>query len=211
MLASLTIGAREWVWPAILVFAVGAGLALWGYARVNAAASTRWAGLLLRVVGLAALAACLVDPMWTDTQPRPGANTFAIVADNSQGMEIKDQGAAKTRGAELLDLVAKDKAPWQMKLAETFQLRRYLFDSRLLSTRDFGELKFDGRSSAIHTALAELGDRYKGQPLAGILLFTDGIATDLPAPQQPGLPPIYPVMMGKEGALRDLSVVNVSA
>src|SRR6476646_862279 len=134
MLASLTIGAREWVWPAVLVFAAGAALALWGYARVNAAPSTRWAGPLLRLVGLAALAACLVDPMWTDTQPRPGANTFAIIADNSQGMQIQDRGATKTRAAELRGLVAQDKAPWQMKLAETFQLRRYLFDSRLLST-----------------------------------------------------------------------------
>src|SRR5687767_10662895 len=165
MLASLTIGAREWVWPAVLIFAAGAGLALWGYARVNAPSSTRIAGFALRVIGLAALAACLVDPMWTSNQPRPGANTFAIVADNSQGMEIQDRGETKTRAAQLRDLVAQDKAPWQMKLAETFQLRRYLFDSRLQSTRDFGELKFDGRSSAIHNALAELNERYRGQPL----------------------------------------------
>ena len=212
MLASLTIGAREWVWPAVLVFAAGAALAIWGYTRVNASKQTRLTGFILRVLGLAALAACLVDPMWTDSQPRPGANVFAIVADNSQGMEIKDRGAAKTRGAELRDLVAQDKAPWQIKLAETFQLRRYLFDSRLVSTRDFSELKFDGRSSAVHSTLADLAERYRGQPLAGVLLFTDGDATDLPPPQpQAGLPPIYPVMIGKEGALRDLSVVNVTA
>src|SRR3569832_2703621 len=112
MLASLTIGARVGVWPAVLVFAAGAALAIWGYTRVNASAQTRLVGLVLRVLGLAALAACLVDPMWTDSQPRPGANVFAIVADNSQGMEIKDRGAAKTRGSELRDLVAQDKAPW---------------------------------------------------------------------------------------------------
>jgi uncharacterized membrane protein len=149
--------------------------------------------------------------MWTASQPRPGANTFAILADNSQGMEIQDRGEPKTRAAQLRDLVAQDKAPWQMNLAKTFQLRRYLFDSRLLSTRDYGELKFDGRSSAIHHALADLAERYRGQPLAGVLLFTDGNATDLPSPQQAGLPPIYPVLLGKEGALRDLSIVSVSA
>jgi uncharacterized membrane protein len=186
-------------------------LALWGYARVNASRSTRLTGLALRIIGLAALASCLVDPMWTASQPRPGANTFAIVADNSQGMEIQDRGETKTRAAQLRDLVAQDKAPWQMQLAKTFQLRRYLFDSRLLSTRDYSELKFDGRSSAIHHALADLTERYRGQPLAGVLLFTDGNATDLPSPQQAGLPPIYPVLFGKEGALRDLSIASVSA
>jgi uncharacterized membrane protein len=211
MLASLTIGAREWVWPAIFIFAAGSALAIWGYTRVNASLGTRLLGLILRVAGLAALAACLLDPLWKDTQPRPGANVFAIIADNSQGMEIQDRGATKTRGAQLRDLVAQDKAPWQIKLAETFQLRRYLFDSRLSSTRDFSELKFDGRASAIHSALADVAERYRGQPLAGVLLFTDGNATDTAPPQQPGLPPIYPVMMGREGGLRDLSIVSVNA
>jgi hypothetical protein len=209
--ASLTISAREWVWPAVLIFIIGMALAFWSYRRSPAAASTRRIGLLLRAIGLAALAACLVDPMWTDTQPRPGANTFAILADNSQGMAIQDKGAAKTRAAQVTDLVAQDKAPWQMTLAETFQLRRFLFDTRLLSTRDYSELKFDGRATALHTALADLAERYRGQPLAGVLLFTDGNATDLPSDKTQSLPPIYPVLIGREGALRDLSVVNVSS
>jgi hypothetical protein len=211
MLASLTIGAHEWVWPALIFFGVGAALAIWSYAQGNVSASTRVAALILRLAGLAALAACLVDPMWTDSQPRPGANTFAVVADNSQGMEIQDRGATKSRAAQLRELVGQDKAPWQIKLAETFQLRRYLFDSRLISTRDFGELKFDGHASGIHSALNELAERYRGQPLAGVLLFTDGNATDIAPPQQPNLPPIYPVLIGREGSLRDLSIVSVSA
>jgi uncharacterized membrane protein len=211
MLASLTIGAHEWLWPAIIIFVVGLALASWSYTRVNAAPATRLLAFILRLTGLAALAACLVDPLWTDTQPRPGANTFAIVADNSQGMEIQDRGATKSRAAQLRDLVGHDKAPWQIKLAETFQLRRYLFDSRLVSTRDFGELKFDGRASAIYSSLNELAERYRGQPLAGVLLFTDGNATDTAPQNNPNLPPIYPVMMGREGALRDLSIISVSA
>ena len=209
--ASLTISAHEWVWPAVFIFLAGLGLATWSYLRSPATAGTRNLGLLLRTVGLAALAICLVDPMWTETEPRPGANTFAILADNSQGMVIQDKGEAKTRSAQVTDLVAQDKAPWQMTLAETFQLRRFLFDSRLLSTRDYSELKFDGRASALHTALTELGERYRGQPLAGILLFSDGNATDLPTDKLQGLPPIFPVLIGREGALRDLSIVSVSS
>jgi hypothetical protein len=209
--ASLTISAHEWVWPAVFIFLAGLGLAIWSYLRSPATSGTRNLGLLLRTVGLAALAICLVDPMWTETEPRPGANTFAILADNSQGMVIQDKGSVKTRSAQVTDLVAQDKAPWQMTLAETFQLRRFLFDSRLLSTRDYSELKFDGRASALHTALTELGERYRGQPLAGILLFSDGNATDLPSEKLQGLPPIYPVLIGQEGALRDLSIVSVSS
>ena len=209
--ASLTISAPEWVWPAIVFFLAGLGLAIWSYRHSPATSSTRRLGLSLRAIGLAALAACLIDPKWTETEPRPGANMFAILADNSQGMAIQDNGAAKTRSAQVTDLVAQDKAPWQMTLAETFQLRRFLFDSRLLSTRDFSELKFDGRATALNTALADLGERYRGQPLAGVLLFTDGNATDLPSDKLQSLPPIYPVLIGREGALRDLSIVSVSS
>lgn len=212
MLASLTIAAREWIWPAVGIFGAGVLLALFSYWRSPGAASTRTAAFFLRTLGLAALAVCLVEPRWTESQPRPGANTFAIVADNSQGMKIQDNGAAQSRSAQLHGLVAEDKAPWQMTLAETFQLRRFLFDNRLTSTRDFSELNFEGRASAIHTALADLGERYRGQPLAGILLLTDGNATDLPpANQLLNSAPVYPVLIGKESALRDLSILSVSS
>ncbi|MCX6950672.1 MAG: hypothetical protein NTV51_00550, partial [Verrucomicrobia bacterium] len=101
---------------------------------------------------------------------------------------------------------------WQASLAETFDLRRYVFDARLQATNDFHELTFDGRSTAMGSALRTLSERFQGRPLAGVLLFTDGNATDLPGgtlPDLKGLPPIYPVVIGKKDAVRDISVQQV--
>jgi hypothetical protein len=53
-----------------------------------------------------------------------------------------------------------------------------VFDARLQATNDFHELAFDGRSSALGSALRSLTERFQGRPLAGVLLFTDGNATD---------------------------------
>lgn len=91
-------------------------------------------------------------------------------------------------------------------------MRRYAFDARLQSVRDFGELGFDGRSTALRAALRTVKERFANRPLAAVVLFTDGNATDLgdDALDLSGLPPIYPVVIGREGAIRDVSLHNVT-
>ena len=44
---------------------------------------------------------------------------------------------------------------------------------------DFAGLRFDGDASHLAGALRTLADRFRGAPLAGVLLFTDGNATDV--------------------------------
>src|SRR6185295_13198401 len=76
---------------------------------------------------------------------------------------------------------------------------------------DFSTLNFEGRETALGRALKSVGERFQGQPLAGVLLFTDGNATDLEHGfSESGLPPVYPVLLGKESQLSDLALDNVS-
>ncbi len=212
MLASLLISGREWFWPV----AAGLGVALlflaWGYRRAPASGPVRWVCFALKLAGLLTLAACLLELLWTRQRARPGANFFAVVADNSQGMQIKDGGSSQSRGEALRALLGGKPAKWLGQLDEDFQVRRYFFDSRLQGTRDFSELAFDGRASAIGAALRSLTERYQGQPLAGVLLLTDGNATDLPDGPSPlaGLPPVYPVVMGDGTSLKDIAVEKVT-
>jgi uncharacterized membrane protein len=128
------------------------------------------------------------------------------------GLQIHDRGEAKSRGEVLRENLTAAHAGWQEKLATTFQLRRYLFDSRLQGSKDFNDLHFDGRASAIQTSLNMLRERFQGQPLAGVLLFSDGNATDAQdgVVNLPNLPPVYPVLIGKAGSVRDLALGKVS-
>jgi len=212
MFAAVVIAGRSWVLPAMVLLAVALALLAWTYLRAPADKLIRTTCAFLKLLGLAALLACLLEPLWTTNRARPGANFFAIVADNSQGLNIKDRGETTTRGAALTNLLATSSGDWQEKLAKNFQVRRYLFDSRLQSTRDFSELAFDGRASAIGGALRTIGERFRGQPLAGVLLLTDGNATDLPDGKLDahGLPPIYPVVIGRDDTINDLAIQKVS-
>ncbi|MBI2925605.1 MAG: hypothetical protein HYY24_07870 [Verrucomicrobia bacterium] len=210
-LATLLISGREWLLPALGLVGATLLVLLWAYLRGAVSGGVRAACLVLKALGLLALAACLLEPLWSGQRAKPGANFFAVVADNSLGMQIKDRGATLSRGEVLRELLLGTAPTWQGKLEENFQVRRYFFDSRVQATRDFSELAFDGRSSAIGAALQAIAQRYQGQPLAGVLLLTDGNATDLPdgAPDLAGLPPIYPVVLGTDEPIKDIAVQRV--
>jgi uncharacterized membrane protein len=182
---------------------------IWSY-RAAPPGLPRYLCPFLKLLGVAALAACLLEPLWSGQRARPGANLFAIIADNSQGLQIKDRGATQTRGEFLRGLLNPQSASWQGTLEENFELRRYFFDARLQATKDFAELAFDGRASAIGSALHSVAERFHGRPLAGVLLLTDGNATDLhAAPDLNGLPPIYPIVIGSPEPIRDIAVQQV--
>jgi uncharacterized membrane protein len=209
---SLSFAAPEWFWPAAIIFLAGAFFIFRSYAGTSLPSRVRMAGIILKTIGLALLLSILLEPTWTTTRPREGANLFAIVADNSMGLEIRDAGETRTRAEILRELLTSNQSEWQGRLEELFLVRRYLFDSRLESARDFAELNFSGRESSIGGALKNVAERFQGQPLAGVLLITDGNATDLPDGFSgfEGLPPIYPVLLGKESPLADVALQNIS-
>lgn len=211
MNGGLSFAAREWLPWVVAGGALAILLLAWSYRRAPAG-GVRLAGFLLKLVGLAALAFCLLEPQWTGQRVRPGANVLALLADNSAGMDIRDPGAERTRGEQLRAVVDPSLPGWQADLAEDFEVRRYLFDTRLQRTPAFGELDFAGRATALGTALAAVGDRTRGRPVAGILLFTDGNATDLPSGVATlgDLPPVYPVVFGSDSPASDVAVGSVS-
>ncbi len=199
------------LWPMLGLLALALGLLVRNYWEPQGGAS-RWGCLGLKLLGFAALATCLLEPFWSAQRVRPGANLFAIVADNSQGLQVRDAGETRTRGETLRELLDPLRERWQGTLEENFELRRYYFDARLQSTRDFNDLSFDGRASAIGYALRSVAERFRNRPLAGVLLLTDGNATDLHGvPSLSGLPPVYPVVIGRPGLIKDLAIQQAHA
>ena len=209
---TLVFSSKDWLIPAILLVGIAAAILVWSYRATPADRNIRLACFSLKLIGLITLGLVLLEPLLSRERARPGSNMFVILADNSQGMNMRDNLAAKTRGETMRDILTSDTVTWQTRLNEDFQVRRYLFDSRLQSSRDLSELVFDGRASSLGSALNTIKERYKGQPLAGVLLFTDGNATDLKAgaPDLEGLPPIYPVVIGKDTSIKDISIQNVA-
>src|ERR1041384_1359179 len=143
MFASLTFSGLNWFLPAAIIAAAVLLAMVWNY-RGSRGGAVRWLCVSLKALGIAALAFCLLEPLWTGQRTKPGANLFVIVADNSAGLQIKDRGEVKSRGEFLKTLLDPNSAEWQSALADNFELHRFTFDSRLNATHDFSELNFEG-------------------------------------------------------------------
>ncbi len=208
---SVIWGSPQWMAGALAILGVAAVATLWSYTRPGTAArpSVKAACAVLKGLGFAALALSLLEPLLTGSRPRRGANTFAVLADNSQSLLIRDEGDPRTRGDRLRDLL-REESRWRARLGQDFDVRGYAFDSHLRAVDGFDDLVFDGVGSSLTTSLSALSRRFRGLPLAGVLLFTDGNRTDTGDVDWSRLPPVFPVSPTSGGAARDVGVGNVS-
>ena len=208
-LPSLIWGSPQWAVGALALMAVVVVSLVWTYGRAPVRPSIKILGATLKGVGLAILVVSLVEPLLTGSKARPGANAFVVLADNSQSLLIKDEPSSPSRGAWAVDKLRKEN-PWRTRLAQDFDVRGYAFDSHLRAVDGFDGLKFDGTGTSMGTSLAALSRRFKGLPLAGVLMFTDGNRTDTGELDWSSLPPIYPVIPPSGQSARDVGVTDVS-
>ncbi|MEM8735474.1 MAG: vWA domain-containing protein, partial [Planctomycetota bacterium] len=210
---NLLFGSHNWLTIAIVLAVVVGLLTIWSYFRTPANLKQyRFATILLKVAGGGLLAFCLLEPMQRTERPLPGANVLALVVDNSQSMQIRPEGVSGSR-ADLVRQSLGESLPWQQRIAQDFDVRRYAFDERLHVENNYADLQFDGKSSSLAGAIDTLGERFSSRPVAGALLFTDGVATDDVARiLESGTSnfPIYPIVSGSDEVVRDISITESS-
>ena len=143
---SIVFLSRDWLPVALGVAALVILVSLWGYGRARLPMRLKLAGITLKTLGIALLCFCLLEPQWVRKKAKPGANIIAVLADNSQGMAIRDAGSTTSRAEELAKALKPEPGDWQEALDENFQIRRYAFDTRLRTTGDFASLDFKGRA-----------------------------------------------------------------
>lgn len=210
-LSTLGWGSPDWLLPAAALLAIAVTVLLRAYARAASTPAVRIGAATLKVLGLLVLALCLLEPLAHGRRARPGANLFVVLADNSESLRMRDAGRDRSRGEHMREWLRKG-APWRTRLEQDFDVRKYVFDNRLGAVADFDELTFEGAGTSLASALEGVARRYRDRPLAGVLLLTDGNATDvdLDALDASALPPVYPVVVGESGVGRDLGVRRVT-
>lgn len=210
MLADVVLGAPGWQLPAACLAVLALAVLAWSYLQARPSGWLQAACALLKAAGVVLIAVCLVDPRYQGVRPRPGENLFLVVADNSRSLQLADRGARQSRGA-IMQAELKEESNWLTRLGQDYDVRKYLFDATLRPAKDFSELTLDGESSTLTGTLATLGERFRDQPVAGILLLTDGNATDMVGGEArwKDLPPVYPVALASESEAVDLAVSQV--
>ncbi|MFK7737408.1 MAG: glutamine amidotransferase [Pirellulaceae bacterium] len=206
------VGARDWFVVACALAVIGAIVAIWSYLSHSRLKGLRPWSALAKILAFAALAFCLVEPMQRTERPRPGANVFALVTDSSQSMQMKPSGSSQSFADQVLGRLRSD-STWQKRLGQDFDVRRYTFDERLRSVDDFTNLEFDGMGSAVAEAIDTIRQRFASRPVAGMLLFSDGISTDQTREllEAEFNFPVHVVVAAKQDSVRDISISRSTA
>src|SRR5687767_244293 len=100
------------LWPLLAALLVLLTFVVWAYARSATSSPVRTVCAGLKMLGIAALVLCLLEPLWSRQRAKPGSNYFVVLADNSEGMQIKDRGEQQSRGAQLKGKLTSDTS-WQ--------------------------------------------------------------------------------------------------
>lgn len=212
IVAEFIVGSPGWLLPAILLGTVLTALVLWNYGR-SGMLRTRlaWLGIALKVLGIALLAVCLVQPMRRATRPRPRANLLPIVVDTSRSMDVAIGRSGSWR--DRIDASLAPDSEFLTDLAQSFDPRLYGFDKRLSGASDVTVLRRGGSASRLIAAVDEVRQRLEERPVAGMLLMSDGndpisLGTDTELPAVPF--PIFPVIPDGNPAVDDLRITGTS-
>lgn len=163
-----------WPWLALIAVALAAAIAWTLRCGVR---STPRAVLLgaVRGLALAGLLAILLQPQRRHDQVTALRPQLAVLVDDSVSMTDtvdESQPRRSERAREFLDSPA-------LKVArEDFDVRLFAFDKTLREqTGPAAAFSFAGERSDLVGALVQVQERFRGQPLAGVLLVSDGLNT----------------------------------
>lgn len=225
-LATLAFANESWMWVALVFGAASIFILTFTYRKSPLRGPQKFFAATLKLVGLILLALILMEPVILDELPRKNANEVAIVADNSSGLTVALDANEPSPAEQLTSALVNSKTnlypEWLARIDDTFRLQPFLFDGSLRRVDEFSELSFAENRSDLATALWRIRQRFDKRPLAAIVAFTDGNATDAEeldttlakwseVAENAGVP-VYPVILGDPSPeARDLSVNHVTA
>ena len=111
-MATIIFSGAHWLLPALVALVVLAGALVWAGWRRPTERRVRAGCALLKLAGIVLLVLCLLEPLQVGRRARPGANIFAVIADNSQSLMIRDAGESRSRGELLQPTLNGDPNGW---------------------------------------------------------------------------------------------------
>jgi hypothetical protein len=158
-------------WLVVLVAAGILSLAIAAYRRPLAPLA-RWqqAGLAsLRALLLALLVAMLARPSILTAPRDPRDSVVPVLVDVSRSMRIPDADG-RPRIEQAAAILKEQLLP---ELSTRFQPELYVFGDAL-APADAAQWSADARQSNLADAVRAVVDRYRGRPVAGVIVLSDG-------------------------------------
>jgi uncharacterized membrane protein len=194
-------------WAIVLVVAGVGALAVLVYRGAPLSGRRRAVLVGLRSATLLLLVIFLMRPMRTIEEGTHDA-VVPILVDSSRSMSIADADRT-TRIDGARDVLMHDLIP---ALEKTFHVEVLSFGEQVRAVAPSSMAATDRRSN-LQGALADVAERYRGRPVAGIVLLSDGGDTPgVAVDTAPGVtPPVFAIGFGSEAVTNDREVLGVTA
>ena len=205
-----------WLLPALVL---AGGAAFWVYRRRSSGIQPRWRRkllIVLRAVTLILLLALLFRPSLKVSTHLPRKSRIALLIDGSQSMTLPhDSGRSRWEAA--LGWLDPGAGSVLADLEKRFQLQKFRFDRDIREIQPGSNLPPSGTGTSLGAALsAARMNRGEGQPLAGVVLLSDG-ADNLSGQLTQVLEtlrreriPVHTVAVGRESLGKDIQVSQVT-
>ena len=196
-------------WALVLVTAAAAALSWHAYRRFADWPARRHVLSALRFVTLMAIVVVLMRPVARLSGADARDTVIPILVDTSRSMAIEDAGGER-RIDRARQFVQQELLP---RLGQRFKVEVLSFGETLAAAGP-ETLSATARRTDVAGALTAARDMYRGRPVAGYVLISDGADTGLALdPDQLGetLPPVYALPVGSADLGRDREVLSVTA
>lgn len=199
-----------WAWALLAVAALT--LALWTYRRLPGAAWSRACMGVSRALVITLLAVLAAGPQLRLEQMRTERDRVFVLVDRSSSMDVPDApgGDQRTRAAQADDAIERA-SDALAALAERSEVGFVAFgsDAREVGEDAIGEA--DEPATRLGAALGAALEAARGGPIGGIVLLTDGRATDTIEPStlrrlEGERVPIFAVPLGSVEPVRSVAI-----
>ena len=207
----MTVANPRPVWALVPAVAAAVALAWFTYRRFASSPVRRYTLIGLRLCTILVLMAFLMRPVARGVETDTRSVVVPVLVDTSRSMSIEDAGS---RGLRRLDhargIVEREILPL---LADGFHVEVLGFGEEVRPSEP-SALTATARRSDLAGALNAVRERYRGRPVAGIVLLSDGGDTSSAAEgavERERLAPVYPIGVGSRTSGRDREVLSVTA
>ncbi|HVY70928.1 MAG TPA: glutamine amidotransferase [Verrucomicrobiae bacterium] len=166
--------------------------------------------ITLRTLAITAVVLCLLDPQWVEIVKHQQKTRMAVLLDTSRSMSIGDVPGGRLGAAK--SWLAKKVLPI---VPAGVTLSTYTFGQTLAPLPSVDAAKADGPATALSDSLEQLLSAPSEDPLTGVILVSDGIDNQSPAPERAGKLfrrkgiPIHTVAVGTTNEMKDVILENV--
>ena len=168
----------------------------------------RYALASIKALAVTLLLACLLNPTKQVIEPKPGENLLLVAVDQSRSLDLNDEQKSSPRRQAIQSALSGDQA-WLNQLEDDYNVQYFGLGEQLKVVDREKAGQGTDTQSPLFTQTLQLAERFKDRSVAGIVVVTDGLATDSEASDtlnstSPDIP-VFPVIFGDHHSPLDLS------